>query len=589
MKKIYPTPRSAPRVSSAAALVLALLSANSASAAAKTWEGNTNGSLTVGSNWVGGIAPISSTDALVFGVAGTAGTSLTLGTGFSATNAAGGTQAIHFTAGASAYTFNGSGQLTAATGGLRNESGQLQTFNNPFRFSTGNTHNIFNPNSALVFNGAATLNNTTNTFALGGSTGQSITFNGNVDGTLRALTLNGGAQASTVSINGSANTGIATLNIGSNIRVNLGSTTALGSATTVTLNGGNATVANTAGSPFSTNASLAFNATSQAYAFGASGHTSANNLTFAGSGAISADQSRTLTLNGTGLTVTSASTWNNTVTGSRTLNVNGAGNTFALAGLAIGASGETSNVTLTIGGSANLTLSSGVTNGLGTGTRSLQVFNAGTFTINGSSNYTGTTGIGSDANLIVNGTHAGGGNYTVQGSFGGGGTVNLSANNAALGFTASGVNRRLIADSTDTLTFVGGASDVLNLTNAAGREDGNQSFFFTLGAPGSTVVNVQGGLNIGSGTLNFDDFAFATGTGFGAGVYNLFGYTSIAGSMGAALSGTVGGFDATISNDILNSAVILTVSAIPEPSSFAVFAGLGAVSVAGLRRRRRVV
>jgi hypothetical protein len=105
---------------------------------------------------------------------------------------------------------------------------------------------------------------------------------------------------------------------------------------------------------------------------------------------------------------------------------------------------------------------------------------------------------------------------------------------------------------------------------------------FTLDAPTSTVVAIAGSLNIGTGILNFDDFTFSTTGNFAAGAYKLFGgASSLTGTLGSSLTGTVGGLDSTIS--ILNNEVILT--AVPEPSTWALLA-FSLTTVVVLRRRR---
>lgn len=584
------SPRHVRFLGTCSATLLVVLSALSSAdgAVVRVWDGGgSDASLLNAQNWIDDIAPVTG-NALQFTSVAPGGTTLALGSSLNLGSTFGAPQppALEFISGAQAFTFTGGGQLTVATGGMRNASGQIQTFNNPFRFNTGSTHSLSGANSALAFNGVTTLSAATTTISMGAATGHSVTFGGNLDHTsANALVLNGSANASTLAINGSANTALGALTIGQNVTVNLGSSTALGSATTVTMNAVGATLANTSGTALTTTASLAFNATSQAYSFGATGHTAANNLTFSGANAINADQTRTLALIGSGVTVSSASTWNNTVAGNRALTVNGAGNTFAIGGLAIGASGETNNVTLTLAGSGNIAVTGGIANGLGTGTRSLQVNSSGTVSLVGSSSYNGTTGIGSSATLLVDGTHSGGGNYSVGGTLGGSGTITLASGSAiSFVFNSGNYGGKLRADSSDPLTIAGGGSTVLNLTNAVAPVAA-PSLFFNLGAPGSTVVDVQGGLNIGSGTLEFNDFTFTTGSGFGAGVYRLFDYTSVVGTLGSTLTGNIGGLAATISNDSVNSAIIVTV--IPEPSAFAVFAGLGAVGVAAARRRRR--
>jgi hypothetical protein len=420
---------------------------------------------------------------------------------------------------------------------------------------------------------------------MGGSVGQSVTFNQNlIFGVATAnLTLTGGANAATVTLNGSTNAGLTgNLSVGQNVRVNLGSATALSNATNVIMNGANAALVNTAGSAFSTNASLAIN-TSSDLIFGQAGDTAANSMAFNGTNAINANLTRLVTLNGSGVAVSSASVWNNANTGNRTLTVNGAGNTLRLGGIAIGASGETANVRLEVAGTASVSVTGGITNGLGTGTRSLQHNGAGTLLIEGASSYNGTTGVGGSATLLVNGTHTGGLSYSVAGILGGNGTINLSSTNSTVNFVSGGTGR-LQASSADGLTIIGGTPSAITLNNSIDDETGR--LLFTLNAPGTTVIDVQGLLTIGNGFLNFDDFSFTAGSGFGQGVYRLFDYTTLSGTLGSSLNGTVGGFDATISNDIGNSAIILTV--IPEPSSLFLMAATGLVAMATARRRRRI-
>lgn len=585
--KILPSSRNLPIRHLAAAMLFAFGSAAGTQAADRTWLGNSSVNLLDAANW--SAPPVTGSDSLVFGAAGTAGTNITVNGTYNAVFTGGGSPAIDFTASAPAYTFGGSSQLTVSTGGLRNQSGQTQTFNNPFRVNTSNILSLVNANSALVFGGDVVLQAGTTNLSMGGASGHSMTFSNLVLGSTPTtnLTIAGGASTSTLNLNGSTNAGLTgSLTIGQNVTVNIGSSTGLstqGSSALVTMNAAGASIANTSGAALTTSASLSFNGTAQNYAFGASGHTAVNSMTFAGTTAINADQNRTLTINGSGVSVTSASVWNNTVTSNRTLTVNGAGNTFGIGGLAIGAAGETADVRLTLAGSANITVAGGITVGAGTGTRSLQHNGSATVAINGSSNYTGTTGVGETGTLLVNGTHTGGANYSVAGILGGTGTINLSSGNATINFVSGGTGR-LQAASADSLTIIGGTAAALNLTNSINTPTGR--LLFTLNAPGTTVVDVQGLLAIGTGLLDWNDFAFTAGAGFGAGSYRLFDYNTLSGTLGATLTGTINGFDATISNDTVNGAILLTV--VPEPSTYALV-GVSLAGLALLFRRRRTI
>lgn len=121
------------------------------------------------------------------------------------------------------------------------------------------------------------------------------------------------------------------------------------------------TVINDSAGPISTAASLAFT-TGGNFVFGESGDTSANNISFTGTAGISADLNRTVTINGSNVTVSSASVWSNTNLNSRTLTVNGASNTFEIAGIAIGATGEVNDRNFTVAGDGNLRVTGGITN-----------------------------------------------------------------------------------------------------------------------------------------------------------------------------------------------------------------------------------
>src|SRR5689334_5917349 len=92
-------------------------------AATDTWQGNASPNW-ADLNWTGGNNPPVAGDALLFGAAGSSGTTLNnnLAADF---NVAG----ITYNAGASAFTFNGN-QITLA-GGITNNSTSLQTINLP--------------------------------------------------------------------------------------------------------------------------------------------------------------------------------------------------------------------------------------------------------------------------------------------------------------------------------------------------------------------------------------------------------------------------------------------------------------------------
>jgi autotransporter-associated beta strand protein len=217
--------------------------------------------------------------------------------------------------------------------------------------------------------------------------------------------------------------------------------------------------------------------------------------------------------------------------------------------------------------------------GSGTAVNTLSVTKAGAGTqvFSGASNtYTGTTTLNAGT-LLINGTQSGGGAYTVNsgGTLGGTGSIGLAASTNASVLSGG----KLQASSTDSLAFTLSGTGVLDVSGAMG---GTASMFFTLDAPASTVIALSGGgLNIGSGVLNFDDFSFTAAAGFGAGTYTLFGgATALTGTLGTNLTGTISGLSSTIS--LSGNNVILT--AVPEPATWALLAASLTVVVT-LRRR----
>ncbi len=570
-------------LSNSLALGAIVLAAGTAESAQLTWLGNTDINLLNGANYVGSVPPVSGTDGVLFNAAGTQGANLILNTtsSFQFSNTGG---ALTFSNLASAYTITGQSgttELILGSGAIVNDSSNAQTFNVAVRRNTGTNITIGANDGSIVFGNTFNLQNSagvgTANLAFGTTTGGVIGFDGNVitaGGGTGAVNIvaAGTGGAGTVVFNGSSNTGLNSLTINAGNTVRLGSTTALGSLSTMTFSPNGATnsvrVINDASGAISTTASLAFT-TGGNFVLGESGDTSANNISFTGSSAITADTNRTITINGTGATVSSASVWTNSnATSSRTLTIDGAGNMFQIGGIGIGATGETNNRNFTVAGTGNLRVTGGITNGSGTGTRALTVSTSGTVIIDGNSNYSGVTAVNAGSTLLVNGTHSGGNTYTVAGTLGGTGSIG-----SAVVVNSGGV---LQASSVNDLAF--GSS--LNVSGALGSA--SPSMHFTLGAPGTTILDVTGLLTIGVGLLNFDDFSFATGGGFGAGVYNLFSYTTLSGSLGSSLVGTIGGLDATISNDTLNSSIIVTV--VPEPSTIGLI-GLALGGMLFLRRR----
>jgi len=207
------------------------------------------------------------------------------------------------------------------------------------------------------------------------------------------------------------------------------------------------------------------------------------------------------------------------------------------------------------------------------------IVSAGTFALNGAaSSYTGTTTV-NGGTLLINGAKTGTGTVAVNstGTLAGSGTVGGAVTAASGSFLSAGAS----SGTAGTLTF----SSTLDISGLAA---GTGGLLFDLGATGSSdkISLTSGALSIGSGVLDWNDFSFSALGGYGAGTYTLFSTsTSIVGTMGSNLSGTIGGLSGALS--ISGNDIVLTVTAIPEPATYAMLAGITILGVAFWRRRPR--
>lgn len=202
----------------------------------------------------------------------------------------------------------------------------------------------------------------------------------------------------------------------------------------------------------------------------------------------------------------------------------------------------------------------------------------GTFTLGGANTYSGATTV-AGGTLIVAGSLHGTTAVNVQGgTLGGGGSI-ITGNDGNL-TVLSGGSLAPGNNGAGTLTLSLGAG-VLDFGGAVG---GSGWLKFELGVTSDLVKLNSGSLNIGTG-LQLSDFNFSDAGGFGQGTYVLFdSSSSIAGSLGDNVSGTVLGYQATLG--FADGGHDLVLFVVPEPgTATSLFGGLG--TLLGWQRLRR--
>jgi fibronectin-binding autotransporter adhesin len=244
--------------------------------------------------------------------------------------------------------------------------------------------------------------------------------------------------------------------------------------------------------------------------------------------------------------------------------------------------------TINLGSGHSLTVNPVATstyNGIITGAGSLTKGSTFTEVLGGANTYLGTTTVSAGV-LEISGSLNGTSQVQVGGTLAGSGNIIPGIGgdiDLLLGGKLSPGSTAVPAASTGTLTIALSGSGSVDLTAGIAAAN-SQALVFDLGTTSDKFSISGGALNIGTGVLEFDDFAFTTQAGFGIGDYVLFdGALPITGTLGAILTGTVGGLTGEI--QIAGGGTDIVLHVIPEPSAAAALLG-GIATLLGLRRRR---
>jgi autotransporter-associated beta strand protein len=466
--------------------------------------------------------------------------------------------------------FNYSGQITGVSGGtstaalIKNGGAQLTLLGNNSGQFTGDT--TINAGSIAIGNGQATTATFSGNVALGVTTGnnaqlffrpgsgQTLDYNGsisNINSGTGGVTLNGAGNA-TLSVTGSSNfTGPTNVNNGT---LHITADDLWSNASSTNVNGG---------------------ATLQV-----DGNQTLTNLGGFGNVVI-ANAAKTLTVNSANPTTLSGNVTGNgglTKTGANTLTLGGAntygGTTTISAGtlqIGNGASGSITSSSIVNNAALVFNRSNAYTyGGAISGSGNVTKQNTGNLTLTGTNSYAGVTNVNAGT-LFVNGSLTSSAvNVGLGTTLGGSGILSNGATFQFGSHLAPG-------NSTGTLTFTHG----LTLQNGAILD-------FQLGTTSDKVVVTGGTFSVplasNSVTINLSN----TGS-FGPGSYTLFDFSTGSTTNGFvatdfALGTPIPGFSYNLA--LSSNTLVLTASAIPEPSTYAVIAGVLGLGFAVWRRRR---
>jgi autotransporter-associated beta strand protein len=388
----------------------------------------------------------------------------------------------------SAYTFTGSGSITGP-GTVTVQTGQLN-LNIANSYSGGTNINAAGGITAgvagalpstgtVVVSGTLDMNGhnqsigtlsdggvSTGTITNGGTSLATLTTSGTSSSTYSGIIKDGSTSATALSVADGPNTltltgantysGGTTLTSGT-LYINNGSagsstSSAIGTGP-LTLNGG---TINTSLSGLILGTNNAINI-GGSFAFGGT-----NNMSL-GTGAVSINGSYTVTLGGSGSTLTLSGVATNTTNAAVTTTVNGTGNTMVLGGLILNSG--TSAITDTFNGSGNVTISGVVANG-GSGANGLTYAGTGTLTLSGGDSQTGAINVSSGILKLAGGTVNGATSVTVAN----GAILNITGASVTLPGATGSPALNLVVGNSNPQIFVSGGSLTYGI-NAGGDQN----------------------------------------------------------------------------------------------------------------------